>query len=337
MPREFRFYHPFFVLAFFCLFFFGSNTFAQGVSVSAKLDSALIVIGGQIDFKLEVSQPKDVKVSFPLMVDTIVTHIEIVKIGKVDTLSQVNNTLVLSQTYRITSFDSGFYYIPPMAFEVAKGNLKELVKTSGLSLSVVNPFAEVDPEKGLADIKMPLDTPFVFAELYKYIKYLLLFIVLAVAVTFLILYLLKRKTPLQLITKEKPKEPIHILALRRLEHIKQEKLWQKGQIKEFHSEVTETLRTYIEGRYQISALEQTTAEIMNSFKGVEFENSKLRSDLFQILSTADLVKFAKMEPTYEENELSLANAYFFVDQTKIEEVKIVEDAKGSEQDVVIGE
>ena len=46
--------------------------------------------------------------------------------------------------------------------------------------------------------------------------------------------------------------------------------------------------------------------------------------LQHILSLADLVKFAKYNPLVDDNNLTLMNAYFFVNQTKKEEAKAPE-------------
>jgi len=45
-----------------------------------------------------------------------------------------------------------------------------------------------------------------------------------------------------------------------------------------------------------------------------------------LLHLADLVKFAKWNPAPDEHELSLSNAFLFVDLTKIEESVTTEDA-----------
>jgi hypothetical protein len=115
-----------------------------------------------------------------------------------------------------------------------EGEMMRRETTQSLALMVVNPFEEVDPEKGIFDIKSPYDLPFVFAELLKYQKWLALFFLLQAIIALVIIYLQRTKKPLsQIFVKEKPKEPAHIVALRELDKIKKEKLWQSGQIKTF--------------------------------------------------------------------------------------------------------
>ncbi len=300
---------------------------AQEVSVSAQLDSTVIFIGGQIDLKLEVSQPENLTIAFPLLTDTITKNIEIVKAGPVDSVPQDNSRILLQQTYRITSFDSGLHYIPPIRFELANTALTHPLETEAMALMVVNPFEEVDPQKGITEIKTPLNTPFHISELYRYWPYLAGLIVLGLIVAFIIFKYYNRQMTIPLLKKEKPKLAPHVVALERLDHIKSEKLWQRDLVKRYYSDVTDTLRHYIEERFMIRAMEQTTDEIMRAFQSIDLREVKSIDNLKQILQTADLVKFAKYEPLPDENDLSMINAYFFVNQTKQEIIKSLEEEK----------
>jgi hypothetical protein len=71
-------------------------------------------------------------------------------------------------------------------------------------------------------------------------------------------------------------------------------------------------------------MEMTSEEILDSLNTLRVSQKSAHSGLKQILQLADLVKFAKWNPLTEENELSLLNAYLFVNQTKVEEVKAME-------------
>ena len=74
------------------------------------------------------------------------------------------------------------------------------------------------------------------------------------------------------------------------------------------------INEFIENRFKIQALEQTTDEILYGFRNVSIdEDSRLK--LKQLLILSDLVKFAKEQPLPNENELSLSNAYDFVKGT----------------------
>ena len=299
---------------------------AQNVSVNAKLDSTLLYIGGQMNLTLELSQPKDVNIVFPQFTDTITKVIEVVSATPVDTTFLDNNRLTLTQQYTITCFDSGLQYIPPIKFELAQEEVHKIYETQSMALTVINPFESVDPKKGISDIKKPIDSPFSLAELLPYLKW----IFLALVVIGLIVYLIiryNRKADGPVVKKSKPKEPPHITALRDLNRIKAEKLWQKDKVKKYHSEITDTIRLYIENRFNIQSLEQTTEETLDALKGIELTDDNAYEKLKQILELADLVKFAKLKPLPDENELSMTNALFFVNQTKEEVMKSLKEEK----------
>ncbi|WP_430814863.1 hypothetical protein [Carboxylicivirga sp. RSCT41] len=316
-----------FNLALIALVVIGFPAQAQNVSVSAQMDSTVIFIGGQIDLKLQLSQPEEMELSFPLLTDTITRNVEIVRLNEPDTLNNDNGRLLIEQNFRITSFDSGLHYIPPIVFEEASQKLGALLQTEPMALMVINPFEEVDPQKGIVDIKEPQETPFHFSELYKYLPWVLGLLALAGIVTFIALRYFGKDVPVKIFKKEEPVIPPHQKALKALDKIKEEKLWQHNRVKEYYSGVTDTLRHYIEERYEIRAMEQTTDEIMDSFKGIDVTGVNSIDNLKQILMTADLVKFAKHEPLPDENDLSMINAYFFVNQTKEEEIKSLDEEK----------
>jgi hypothetical protein len=324
---------PFLKYVAFCLFFFavvvGSQShkaLAQNFSVSATPDSTLMVIGGQMDLTLEVAQPGDIQVAFPQFVDTITKNIEIVKAGKRDTSMLDNNRILVKQVLRITSFDSGLHYIPPIEFELASAEIESRKRTRSIGIMVVNPFEDVDPQKGIVDIKSPIDTPFKLSELYRFLPWILGGLALILLIAGGIWFYLNRRNPLKAFISEKPKEPAHVIALRKLDGINKEKPWQKGQVKQFYSNISEIMRHYIEDRYGIAAPEQITSEILQSLRQVDLPDDNVMMKIKQILELSDLVKFAKYEPLPDDNRLSLMNAYFFVNQTKYEEVKSPEEA-----------
>jgi hypothetical protein len=104
------------------------------------------------------------------------------------------------------------------------------------------------------------------------------------------------------------------VALERLRSLQSEQLWQRGKIKEYHSGVTDILRLYIEGRFGFAALESTSEEILTSGPIKSLPEDE-REALREILTRADLVKFAKFQPVNEEHERSLRLAVSFVEST----------------------
>jgi predicted secreted protein len=310
-----------------------SNLKAQ-VTVKASIDSTHILIGDQLRLLLEIDKPKDLDVEFPRVPDTFSSAIEVVNRSKVDTIkldSKVREKLI--QSLYITSFDSGIHQIPSFFFKLKNGKMLDSAATLALAFEVHT--MKVDASKGPVDIKAPYSAPVTLKEVIPYI----LGTILIAAIIFFIFYYMKWKkknVPL-FIRPEKPADPAHVIALRELDRIKTQKLWQHEKLKQYYSEVADTIRIYIEKRFDVPAMEFTSAETIGTFtQNKNMVDDSSLDQLQHILSLADLVKFAKYTPLPDDNNLTLTNAYFFVNQTKKEEVKVPEktDAEAVTEEVV---
>ena len=89
---------------------------------------------------------------------------------------------------------------------------------------------------------------------------------LALPLLGLLIYLIVRirdNKPIIRKIKVEPKLPPHQAAMKEIERIKTEKVWQKGQSKEYYTELTDAIRTYIKDRFGFNALEMTSSEIID--------------------------------------------------------------------------
>ena len=75
------------------------------IVVRAQMDSAAIMMGDQTTVRLEVSQDKGKFVRLPIIQDTLVAGVEVLKISKPDTLDLKNNRIQINNEVLITSFD----------------------------------------------------------------------------------------------------------------------------------------------------------------------------------------------------------------------------------------
>jgi hypothetical protein len=309
-------------------FFTATSVSAQEISVTAKVDSTVLWIGDQTGFTLEVTQPKGQKVNFPLFSDTIIDGLEIVEPLKVDTIAGENNLIRVLHKYIITAFKDTLYYIPSYPFVEGK----DTAWSNAVSLKVVQPFQIDTASNSITDIKPVFQPKFDWSGLFK--KILLTLLVLAVvgAAYYFIRKKIQKK-PVLHVHKEEPEIPPHEAALHELDKIREEKLWMKGKYKEYHTQLTDVIREYIEKRYRINSMEMTSSEILENLpKNIQKEQKTAFSALHQLLQLADLVKFAKWIPSTEENISSLNNAYLFVEQTK-EETPAAEEEKQEEKTV----
>ena len=308
-----------------CLFCFAPSSIAQDIKVSAKLDKATIALGDQTVLRLSAVAPLKSILRFPLLSDTLSAKIQIVEAGKPDTLADQSNPSVhtISQAYTITSFESGLHMIPSLAFETKDGTLT----TDPLPLEVNS--VQVDTTKAIYDIKQPLKVSYSFMDWLKdnwhWVAAGLLVLLLLAGLAY---YLKKRKVIVPEVQRiKKPALPLDVSTANKLNALKEKKLWQMDMVKEYYVELSDILREYLEKRYGINALEQTSDEIFASTRNLDIPGPA-RNQLKQILILADLVKFAKASPGGSENEQSMENAFGFVMATK--ENIVVTDNKAND-------
>ena len=140
-------------------------------------------------------------------------------------------------------------------------------------------------------------------------------LLLAGVIYLLVRYLHKRGKHLSDLFKPAPPVPAHIVAIEALEKLRNEKLWQNNKHKQYYSGLSDILRTYLAGRFEVGAMEMTTDEIADALREVDIEH-KSKMDLLSVLRDADLVKFAKATPEANDNELAYDKAFYFVENTK---------------------
>lgn len=284
---------------------------AQELSVKANLDTAVMLIGDQQKFSIVAEQDKNWQLEFPLFGDTLLKKIEILE-HSVDTTFLDNKMIRVSHDYLITSFDSGFYVIPQQKIRFRFNAIFDSLFTDELFL-IVNTF-QIDSIQGIVDIKPPKEAPITFKEVLPWIGFsLAIFALIVLLVLWFKKYRNREKTAAPAYER---RIPAHTQALDALEELKKKKLWQQGRVKEYHSELTEILRRYIEQRFDLQALEQTSEEIIESFRSVHFLSYQQQELLREVLLLADLVKFAKLEPMADQNEKSFGMVWDLILQTK---------------------
>ena len=296
------------------LLFWGRTAFSQDVSATARLDTAAMLIGDHVGLKLQFEGPAGVQVIWPSFKDTILGNIIVIGRSKIDTnYSKDKKSLTLSQELNITCYDSGFYTFPqiPFRYRVLPDTTARTI-SSALSALMVH-TVKVDTTNSIKPIKGPLKVPLTFREI---LPYLLAAIALIAVVIVLVWYLKKRKKH-EPIIQIRPKVKLQPFekALQDLEKLRFKKLWQEGHIKEYHSELTDILRTYIETAFGIPALENTTFEITGQLNLRSDFSKDMVEKLDRILRIADMVKFAKALPLPQENENALTAGVEFINGT----------------------
>jgi hypothetical protein len=195
-------------------------------------------------------------------------------------------------------------------------------------LKVVQPFKIDTASNSIADIKPVFKPKFDWLGLLK-IAFFILLIIAFLVIGYVLIRKYWQKKPI-FESAPAPVLPPYVIALNHLDRIKSEKLWQQGRLKEYHTDLTDVVRIYIENVFSINSMEMTSDEILDHLTDLRKQEKTAYLGLKQILQLADLVKFAKWNPNLEEHELSLRNAYLFINLTKVEESKPLEETTEKE-------
>lgn len=296
------------------------------VNVSATMDTSMMLIGDQTNLKLEASFPQGYSVAMPIFADTVIRKLEVIEAGKVDT-ALTDGILRLNQKYVVTCFDSGWYAVPQLPFVIAQPDgFTDTIYSAPIYFGVMTMPLDTANANAITDIKPMEEAPFIIKELVPYVKIAFLVILALAVVAFIIYVIVKRKRNEPIFAKPKPQEPAHLVALRELDLLKEQKLWQRGLVKEYYTSLTEIVRIYLFGRFGLQAMESTTAEIMQLAKSVAEIDKDLRKGLQDLLERADFVKFAKAQTEANENEASFEFVEHFVLTTKpVEQLRDEDD------------
>jgi hypothetical protein len=212
----------------------------------------------------------------------------------------------------MTGFEAGMQLVPAQEVLYTRGNLMDTARSMPLMIQVYEPV--VDTTQQIKPIKPPLNTPITFREVLPWLAVGLGGLMLAaLLIVGLRRYFQRKRHPEEYLARTM--EPAHVIAFRELDRLKEEKIWEKGQVKQFYTSLTEITRTYIERQYGIQAMESTTEEILRAFRRSNPDDTLLDEILKDLLELADLVKFAKEDPLPVFNQTNLNNAYIFVQKT----------------------
>ena len=290
--------------------------------VSATLDSTTLFIGDQTDLHLRATGEVGELVTMPVLDKELIPGVEIVDRTIVDTISLKDGRVQYDQYLTLTSFEDSLFYIAPLPF--VSGD--DTIWSEGLTLNVVQPFEMDTTDMAITDIKGVYKAPIWWWGIFRWVLLALLLTGVGVAGYYLITYLQSRKSEEDgNEVKTEPLRPAEEVALEKLDAIKEKKIWQQGQVKEYYTQLTDVVREYIARRFEVSSVEQTSDETLRDIRPLLNERKDLYDQLRKMLTLADLVKFAKWSTTPDENELSLRNAYSFVKETATksqEELKV---------------
>ncbi|NMB37550.1 MAG: hypothetical protein GX993_05895 [Bacteroidales bacterium] len=288
-----------------------------GPQYKSLLSRDSILIGDQIEWRIPVriSEGEDYYIERPD--EPVAPGVETIKGFHIDTISFKRGQLEVEGRMTLTVFDSGSFFLPPVIVHIerADGSVDTLfydgpiidVNTIQIDTATFVPF----------DIKGQIKYPVTFSEILLWIGIAL---VVALIIWFIVRAVKRGREGRSFFGRPIVKDPPHIVALRSLEKIRGQKLWQNNRHKQFYTAVTDTLRVYISDRYHIAAMEQTSNEMFEELKDKEIDPS-LMERLRELFTTADFVKFAKYTPSIGDNENAIPTAVRFVNSTFLQEIE----------------
>ena len=280
--------------------------------VSAAIDSTTLFIGDQTDLHLRATCEVGEQVQMPVLSEQLIPGIEIIDRTIVDTTTLQDGRVQYNQYLTLTSFQDSLFYIEPLAF--VSGD--DTVWSESLMLNVVQPFEMDSTDMAITDIKGIYNAPIWWWGILRWVLLALAIAGIGVGGYYLITYLRSRYGDVpETVEPTEPLRPAEEVALEKLDAIREEKIWQSGQVKEYHTQLTDVVREYIARRFEVSSTEQTSDETLRAMRGLLSDKKELYDNLRKMLTLADLVKFAKWTTTPDENEISLRNAYTFVKET----------------------
>lgn len=300
----------------------GKETVTDGVFLRQIQQRDSILIADQLKYGVRLGKVEDgSRLLLPQWKDTVTAGVDIVRGWTVDTVKVYKATKSeaasadLEAYLVITSFDDGLFDLPPLEVTVVSPEGEENMASYPYQQLVVKTIPVDTSSFEVHDIKGQIRYPLTFGEAAMYAGIFLGALALIAGIVLLVIRLRKRKEG-----ENQYREPAHIVALRKLDKLRGDKFWEPEKQKFFYSGVTDALREYIDSRYEVSAMEMTTAEIFGSLKKTDIP-AEFYEPLKELFERADFIKFAKHIADKEENATVLPLAVRFVSETYQQEVE----------------
>jgi hypothetical protein len=217
--------------------------------------------------------------------------------------NQGNPLMIWQQNFIVGIYAGGNVEVGPFSAIYKEDTITSNVTTVQVAVP------ELQEDKGFVGIKDISTDPYTFWEkVWMWIKahWILLLVVFLIIVGSIIIAIYMTRKPEDKGPKV-PAIPLPIQWMKQLESIDQQQLWQNGKHKAYYVEVTGVIRKFIEYKYNIKALEQTSHEIISSLK-LSAIDPAMMNRIQNLFSLSDLIKFAKSLPTPQENEEAMSIA-----------------------------
>lgn len=277
------------------------------------MDSTSFLIGDQVSMQIIVNVPVGNTVTFPILGEVFdIEKIEIIEEKDRELIKgDVNDTY--KQTVTLTAWEPGSYQIPELTFAYKQNDVLVEIKSAALMLTVLSPQVTGDSTY-VADIKTILAEEANFLDyLHYFFTHPVVLAILILLLAFLVFYaFMQYKNEAKIVPPKTPEE----IALEQLEILKANNYLEQNQFKTFHTSISFILRTYINKRFEIMALERPASEFMPKIKGHNLLKKSLFEEFQTVIEHADLIKYAKASPLDVANKKALSFCYQLVESVQ---------------------
>ena len=277
------------------LFLIAGYLQAQSPVVTTRLSKNKILIGQQFTYRVDARFPLNSYRVHWFSLPGELAGFQVVTPGVLDTFIS-NGNINYSQSFVLTSFDSGRRILPAMQISLEKLNGDSALKMFTDAMTVDVYHSPLDSIQPFHDIK-----PII--ELHKGKPWwvwalialgILLFALLA---WWIIRRLRRKKQPELFISKVPPLQE----AMESLARLESDRLLEKNEYDELHTRLTQIYKRYISRVANSSKMHFTTDEMLMDLQSAGLTTAQV-SMFAHILRMGNAVKFARYIPPAYENE-----------------------------------
>jgi hypothetical protein len=296
---------------------------AQAPQIRTELDTALVAVGDRMNFTVRIEHDPSAVVAWP---DSLALgSVEVLGAEFLPPASEDGRAITVAR-FSLTAFALGDLEIPSFDVEVqAQDGSSTTLSTNPYLITVQS--VGLDEGGDIRAIRGPLGIPLG-------VIYVLPWILLGVLLCALGYWLWVRRKPVEAGAPRSvviPRLP-HEEANDALDRLEASGVLERGEIKEYHIIASEIIRTYVEGRFRVHALEMTTGEVVEGLQASDISEEEVRT-FERFALDCDLVKFAKLRPLPDACRDALVAAREFVEQTRPRVVHFAEGVDSSDTDV----
>jgi hypothetical protein len=286
------------------------------ISMTVRAEPGEITVGGKLRLTVDVTAPEGVEVRMPRLEDAVGAFA--VRDARTPPDVPEGEQRRFTHTYELDTFASGEVEIPALTVgfidrrpqregsgEAVEGELA----SEPLAITVASVLAGGERETDFRDIKSTVEVPVEKTAAGWLAVALPVLIVAAAAIAVAAMLSRKRRKVAQRIV------PPHEWALGELDRLEAKRLIEQARFHELYFALSDIVRQYIERRFGIMAPERTTEEFLRETRGSPLLGDDHRDLLGRFLRAADMVKFARHEPSADEAQRAFAAARGFVKET----------------------